>query len=60
MTALRVTPPNDEEGKDVEGAKEAGGVAVFVCGYFNRSWASLCLTVAMSIAHIMEKCVNSG
>ena len=60
MTASRVTPLVEEEGAEVDGAEEAGGVAVFVCGYFNRSWASLCLTVAMSIAHIMEKCVNSG
>ena len=54
MTASRVTPPADEEGADVEGAEEAGGVAVFVCGSFGRSWALLRLVVVVSMAHIGE------
>ena len=54
MTALRVTPPADEEGADVEVAKEAEGVAVSVCGRIGRSWTSLRLTVAASMAHITE------
>ena len=32
MTASRVTPPTDEEGANVEGAEEAGGAAIYVCG----------------------------
>ena len=35
MTASRVTPPVDEEGPDVEGAEEAGGVAVSVHDHFD-------------------------
>ena len=34
MTTLRVTPLVDEEGADVDGAEEAGGVAVLVYGHF--------------------------
>ena len=30
MTALKVTPPADEEGVDVEGAEKTGRVVVFV------------------------------
>ena len=37
MTALRVTPPTDEEGAYVEGAEEAGGVIVSVRGRFGQS-----------------------
>ena len=58
MTALRVTPPVDEEGADVEGAEEAGGVAIFVLGRFGRNWATLRLTVVASMAYITEKCVD--
>ena len=60
MTASRVTPPADEEGADVEEAKEVGEVAVSVHGRFGRSWASLHLTVVASMSHIGEKCVDSG
>ena len=60
MTALKVTPPADEEGADVEGAEEAGGVAVSVRGCFGRSWVSLRLTIAVSMAHITDKCVDFG
>ena len=37
MTLSRVTPPADEEGADVEGAEEVGGVIVSVRGRFSRS-----------------------
>ena len=60
MTASRVTPLTDEEGVDVEEAKEAGGVTVSVCGRLSRSQASLRRMVAASMAHTMEKCVDSG
>ena len=59
MTTSRVTPPADKEGVDEEEAEKAGGVAVSVHGYFGRSWASLRLTVAASMAHTGEKCVDS-
>ena len=55
MIASRVTPPVDEEGADVEEAKEAGRVAVSICGCFGRSWASLRLTIAASMAHMTER-----
>ena len=55
MTTSRVIPPADEEGADVEGAKEVGGVAVSVSDYFGRSWASFHLTVAASMTHITIK-----
>ena len=58
MTASRVTPLTDEEGVDVDEAKEARGVAVLICDRFDRSWASLRLTVVASMAHIAEKCVD--
>jgi len=37
MIASRVTPPADEEGADVEGVEEAGGVTVSVCCCFSRN-----------------------
>ena len=55
MTTLRVTPPADEEGADVDGVKEARGADVSVCGHFGQSWASLYLTAAASMAHITGK-----
>ena len=58
MTASRVTPPTDE-GVDVDGMEEVGGVTVSVRGRFGQSWASLLLTVASSMAYIVEKCVDS-
>ena len=54
MMTSRVTPPV-EEGAEVDGAEEAGGVAVSVYGYFGESWALLCLTVTALIAHITVK-----
>ena len=38
--ALRATPPAEEEGVEVDGAEEAGGVAISVLGRFGRNWAS--------------------
>ena len=58
MTALRVIPPTDE-GVDVDGVEEVGGVTVSVRGRFGRSWAAVLLTVAASMAYIVEKCVDS-
>ena len=55
MTASRVTPSTEEEGADVDGVEEAGGVAISVCGHFGRSGASLHLTVAALMAHMTEK-----
>ena len=55
MTASRVTPLADEEGADVEGAEEAGRVVVSFRGHFDKSWASLHLTVAASMAYMTEK-----
>ena len=43
----------------MEGAEEAGGIDVSVRGHFSRSWVLLRLTVAASMAHITEKCVDS-
>ena len=34
MMALRVTSPTEEEGAEVDGVEEAGGVAVSICGRF--------------------------
>ena len=54
MMASRVTPPV-EEGVEVDGPEETGGVAVLICGYFGESWALLCLTVTTLIEHITVK-----
>ena len=53
--ASRVTPPTKDEGAKVDGAVEAGGVAVSVCGYLSLSSASLRLAIAASMAHITVK-----
>ena len=37
MIVSRVTPSADEEGANMEGAEEVGGVAISVCGYFGWS-----------------------
>ena len=60
MTASKVTPPTEAKGADEDGAKEAGGVVISVCGCFGQSWASLRLTEVAFMAHITEKCVDSG
>ena len=53
--ASRVTLPIEEEELEVDGAEEARGVTVSIRGYFDRSWASLRLMVAVSMAHMTEK-----
>ena len=60
MMASRVTPYAEEEGAKVDGEEEAGGVTVSVRGHFGRSWASLRLTVAASVAQMTWKCGDSG
>ena len=35
MMASRVTLPIEEEGVEVDGVEEAGGVAVSICGRFS-------------------------
>ena len=37
MMAMRVTPPAKEEGAEVDGAEEAGRVAIPIRGNFCRS-----------------------
>ena len=44
----------------MEGAEEAGEAAISIHGCFGRSWASLRLKVVAFMAHITEKCVDSG
>ena len=55
MTASRVTPPAEEEGVEIDGAEEAGGVAISVRGRFGRSWASLSLMDALLMAPMTKK-----
>ena len=55
MMASRVTPPVEDEGVEVDGAVEARGVTVPVWGHLSLSYASLCQTVAVSMAHIAVK-----
>ena len=60
MMALSVTPPAEDEGAEVDGVVEAGGVAVSIWGCLGLSYASLRLIVATSMAHITRKRGNSG
>ena len=53
MMSSRVTPLVDEEGVDVDGVKEAGGIAI--SDSLKRSWALHRLTVAASMAHMTWK-----
>ena len=55
MIALRFTPPADEEGAEVDGAKEVGGATICVWGRCGLSCALLHQTVSASMAPIMEK-----
>ena len=55
MTTSRVTLPAEEEEVDVDGAEEAEGATVSVCGRFGRSWASLCVMVAALMVPMMKK-----
>ena len=58
MIASRVTPPVEEEGAEVEGAEEVGGVAV--PDRLECSCASLRLMVAASMAHMTWKWLETG
>ena len=60
MMSLRVTPPTEDEGAEVDGAVEARGVAVSVRGCLERNCAILRLTVAVSMAHMNMKWGDSG
>ena len=60
MMASSITPPAEDEGEKVDGAVEAGGVAVSVQGCFGLSCASLRRKVAASMAHITEKWEDLG
>ena len=53
MMSSRVTPLVEEEGADVDGAEKVEGAIDPDC--LHRNYASLCLTVATSIAPITEK-----
>ena len=53
MIVLRVTPPVEEEGVEVDGVEGVGGAAD--PDRLERSCASLRLTVAVSMAHITWK-----
>ena len=55
MMASRVTPPIEDEGVEVDGAIEAGGVVVFVWGSLSLSYASLRLTVVAFMTFITMK-----
>ena len=58
MIALRITPPAKEKGVKVDGAEGVGGATD--PDYLERSYASLHLTVAMSMAHITWKWSDIG
>ena len=55
MMALRVTPPAEDEGEEVDGAVEARRAVVSIWGYLGQSCATLHLTVVMSMAYIYMK-----
>ena len=55
MMALRVNPPVEDEGAEVDGAEKARGVIVSVWGRLDLSCALLRLTVAVSMALIDRK-----
>ena len=54
----RVTSTVEEEGADVDGLVEAGGIVVL--DRLERSYASLHLTVAASMAHMACKWLEMG
>ena len=60
MIASRVTPLAEEEGAEVDGAKEVKGAAVCVWGCHNLSYVSLHQTVAASMAPITKKRGETG
>ena len=58
MMSLRVTPPIEEEGADVDGAIEARGIAVL--DHLEHSYTSLRLTIAKAMAHMTWKWSETG
>ena len=60
MMASSVTPPAKDEGAEVDGAVEVGGIAVCVWGYLDLSCAALRLTIAAYMAPIIEKWGDLG
>ena len=58
MIALRVTPPVEEEGAEVDGVEGVGGVADL--DHLERSCASFRLMVAAPMAHITWKWSKIG
>ena len=55
MMALRVTPPAEDEGAEVDETEEVGGEAVSIRGHLGLSCTSLRQTVAASVALIIVK-----
>ena len=58
MIALRVTPPTEEEGAEVNGVEGVGGAVDL--DHLERNCASLCLMVVASIVHITWKWSDMG
>ena len=58
--ASSVTIPAEEKGAEVDGAVEAGGMAVCIWGCLEQSYAKLHLTVAASMAHMNVKWEDLG
>ena len=62
MTSPKDTSPKEEgadaDGVDWDGVELEEGAAESVC--CDRNWASLRLTVALSMAHMMEKWSDEG
>ena len=62
MTSLKDTSLEEEgvdaDGVNWDGAEQEEGAAESVCR--DRSWASLRLTIAYSMAHMMEKWSDKG
>ena len=58
MMSPRVTSLIEEEGANVDGAEREGGAAE--SDYHDLNCASLHLTVAASMAHILEKWSDTG
>ena len=58
MIALRVTPPVEEEGAEVDGVEGVGGATNL--DHLEHSYALLRLIVAVSMAHITWKWLETG
>ena len=55
MMALSVTPPAEDEGPEVDGVVEVGGVVISIWGCLSLSCAALHRTIAASMPHITVK-----